>query len=72
MKNILIYLKIIQIKDNPNERGVKQFHSWKIKRFNPYNPLSYILILFAGIFVFVGAGINEIIEFGNPFKWSEK
>ncbi len=47
------------------ERGNK-------KRLNPYNPLSYILIvvvLFVALLLFGFIGIKNEVDFKNPFKW---
>lgn len=47
--------------------------SYKVRRINPYNPLSYIaiiLILIIGILMFGFMGIWKEVDVRNPFKWS--
>lgn len=60
MNNILIVLKIIQC------NGAKPAKF----RFNPYNPLSYLLYVIAAIFMILMFGLsNFITEYKNPFKY---
>lgn len=61
MKKILIKLQIVQVNSN------------KLRRLNPYNPLSYIIYIGAIIYVFLMYGItgfNDRDNFFNPFKWN--
>lgn len=66
MDKILKFLFILQEKENGSE---------KLFRINPYNPLSYIVIILLGILVILFTlimiiftdGINGVI---NLFKWN--
>lgn len=73
MRNLLIFLFIIQKKDNRN-REIKLGKGGMFSyRFNPFNPLSYIvilLILIFGILAFGIIGFTKEIDLVNPFKWS--
>lgn len=43
------------------------------KRFNPYNPLSYIVVLLflvAAIIMFGVVGFAKEVDHSNPFKWN--
>lgn len=76
MRNILVYLNVIQV--IYNEERVKNglpklgrgfFHAI---RLNPYNPLSYILIICVvvlGLILFGLVGFWEKVVLKNPFKW---
>lgn len=69
MRKILKLLFIIQEKDrfDPFKR------SYKVRRINPYNPLSYItiiLIMIVGLLMFGFVGIWKEVDVRNPFKWS--
>lgn len=44
----------------------------RVRRFNPWNPLSYLvagLALTMGILMFGFIGIKDQIDSANPFKW---
>lgn len=48
------------------------FHERKMKRLNPYNPLTYIVILLTfviGIILFGLIGFWKEIDSENPFKY---
>jgi len=62
MRNILKFLRVIQT-DSNGERH----------RLNPYNPLSYIVIILIpiiGILMFGFVGFWKEVDFSNPFKWN--
>lgn len=43
------------------------------RRFNPYNPLSYIVVvlfLVAAIIMFGVVGFAKEVDHSNPFKWN--
>jgi len=68
LKKILV----IQEKSNKNrvEKLGKGFST--AKRFNPYNPLTYIVlfsILLIGILLFGVVGIWKEVDLRNPFSW---
>lgn len=44
----------------------------KKKRINPYNPISYLVIVLAtiiGILMFGFVGVFDQVDEKNPFKW---
>jgi len=75
-RKTLKYLKILQEVSNEERKkqGLKRLGNFsKAKRLNPYNPLSYIALIFiliVGIFMFGFVGFWKETETGNPFKWS--
>lgn len=75
LKKVLIYLFIVQEVDNRRRvrRGLSRLGrgGYKASRLNPYNPLSYILLIglfIVGVVLFGVCGIRE--EFPNPFRWN--
>ena len=76
MKKTLKFLKIIQTVSNEKryKNGLKKLGRGFLKahRFNPYNPLSYIviaLIPIVGILMFGFVGFWKEVDCKNPFKW---
>ena len=76
MKKALEFLKIIQTVSNEkrHKNGLKRLGRghFNAHRFNPYNPLSYIviaLIPIVGILMFGFVGISKELDCKNPFKW---
>lgn len=71
-KKILKSLAIIQEVSNKN-RTPKLGRGFMVaRRFNPYNPLSYIalvLIVIVGVLMFGFVGFWEETDKKNPFKW---
>jgi len=70
------YLKIVQEVSNEerHKQGLKRLGRghFEAHRFNPYNPLSYITIIFVlivGISMFGFIGFWKEISNPNPFKW---
>ena len=77
MKKILISLRIIQIVSNEerHKKGLKRLGRgfWEAHRFNPYNPLTYIALIFIlilGILMFGFVGVWKEVDIKNPFKWN--
>jgi len=76
-RKILKYLHILQEVSNEerHEQGLKRLGRgyFKSQRFNPYNPLSYIALIFilvAGILMFGLVGLfKETTSSSNPFMW---
>ena len=68
MTSILKFLKILQIHNN--EKGIKKGRGFfKAYRMNPYNPLSYILIVISIPILLILFGIVGLVkEAKNPFK----
>lgn len=70
MDKILLDLKIVQEKSVPtgNFGGIYKVYT----RMNPYNPLSYIVILITAILYIVLYGVvgfyKDLVR--NPFKWN--
>lgn len=71
-KKILKFLFILQEVSNKN-RPKKLGNGFLIaRRFNPYNPLSYIaviLLLVVGLLLFGFVGLWKETDCSNPFKW---
>lgn len=77
IRKILIKLRVIQVIDNEerNRNGVKRKGRgfMEARRLNPYNPLSYIVVVVGaiiGIILFGFVGIFSEIDTKNPFKWN--
>lgn len=73
IKKIVIGLKILQEEDNSqrSKKGLKKLGKGynKAYRLNPYNPLSYLVVLFVfPVLAFVST-IETLIKLGNPFVW---
>lgn len=66
MKKLFLKLKIVEKHRN---KGIENI------RFNPYNPLSWVVILLAAISVIVYGAIKGMlvtlkeVTSKNPFKW---
>ena len=76
-RKILKYLKVVQVVSNEqrHKQGLKRLGSgyFNAHRFNPYNPISYIvlvIILIAGIIAFGFIGFWKETDLRNPFKWN--
>ena len=64
-KKILKLLLILQERREMSEGGYSE-----AIRFNPYNPLSYVLLAIMALVCFVLFGITGFRqEWENPFKW---
>ena len=76
MQNLLTKLKILQTVDNQKRtnQGLKKLGKgyFNAHRLNPYNPLSYLLLLLAFPLSLSYSLIKEIylIFNENPFKWN--
>jgi hypothetical protein len=76
LKKILTRLRIVQTVSNEkrHEQGLKRLGRgyFEAHRFNPYNPLSYIVlitILIVGILMYGLVGVWGQTTTINPFKW---
>lgn len=66
---VLIKLKVVQERDNPSK--LFSIYEPKEYRLNPYNPLSYILLIILEL-VYFFYNIYLVIKSNkitNPFKW---
>jgi hypothetical protein len=64
MRALLKLIWVIQEK-----KGLK---GRRVRRINPWNPLSYlvtVMVLIIGILTFGFVGIKDQIDSANPFKW---
>jgi len=64
MRKLLNKILVLQEK-----RGIK---GRLIRRINPWNPISYIVVLLAtllGLIMFGFSGIKDQFDGTNPFKW---
>jgi hypothetical protein len=64
MKRLLISLKIIQEKKIKDPLGV----TYKQRRLNPYNPLTYVVIICSLI---IGLLMYGFVGLWNEVNWSE-
>ncbi len=72
LRKILRKLNVIQEIDNKNRKPQLGKGFSKAIRINPYNPLSYIVILLTflvGVIMFGVVGFWKEIDTKNPFKW---
>lgn len=70
--NILKRIWVLQEVSNKNRLPTLGKGFSIARRFNPYNPLSYIVIvlLFAiGILMYGFYGFWKEVDYQNPFKW---
>lgn len=75
MKDILKSLKIVQVVSNEerHKNGLKRLGKgyFNAYRFNPYNPLSYIVFIISIPILILLYGILGLFEkIYNPFKWN--
>lgn len=76
MRNFLKRIYVLQVIDNElrQENGQKKIGRGfsRAYRINPFNPLSYLVIvitLFFGITLFGLVGFWQQTDIKNPFKW---
>lgn len=74
MKKILINLKIVQVVSNEerHKNGLKRLGRgyFDAYRLNPFNPLSYILVIITIPVLLLLYGFIGLFEKAvNPFKW---
>jgi membrane protein insertase Oxa1/YidC/SpoIIIJ len=74
MKELLIKLKIVQVVSNEQRHkdGLKRLGKgyFKADRLNPFNPLSYILIVVTIPVILIMYGFVSSFEKAiNPFMW---
>jgi len=72
VKKILKYLFILREVSNKNRTPKLGRGYSSARKFNPYNPLSYIallLFLIVGIVLFGFVGFWRETDIKNPFKW---
>ena len=78
IREFLLAIHVLQIKKvevtltskDGLERKVVGFRNWR--RINPYNPLSYLMIivvLFSALLLFGFVGMWKEIDLRNPFNW---
>jgi len=70
--NILKFLYIVQEVPNIGRKVPLGGGFRTAKRFNPWNPISYLavlLFLVAGIIMFGIVGVTKEVDHKNPFKW---
>ena len=61
------YLGVLQDGIKTDRRGTRG-----IKRLNPYNPISYlviVLVFVSGFIMFGVVGFWKEVDLSNPFKW---
>ena len=75
MKKLLKFILVLQEVDNRKRENEKRLGRGFMyaRRFNPYNPLTYVVFVFAfliGIIMFGVVGVWKEIDRSNPFKWN--
>ncbi len=73
MRKFLKRIGVIQEYDNQKNKIKKGRGFFKSYRINPYNPLSYIVVILIFIFgiIFFGIiGFWKQTDSSNPFKWN--
>ena len=74
MKELLIKLKIIHVVSNEERRkaGIKILGKgyFKAYRFNPFNPLSYVLIIIIPVIFLMHGFVGVFKKVINPFQWN--
>lgn len=75
MRKILIVLKVVQIVSNEerHKNGLKRLGKGYLKahRLNPYNPLSYVLVILTiPILLLMYGFIGSFERLINPFVWN--
>lgn len=77
MKKILKFLKVTQYVSNEErqKQGLKKLGRgfFTAHRMNPWNPLSYfiiIIVILVGIILFGIIGFWKHVDIENPFKWN--
>lgn len=74
MRKILLALKVIQIEDNEarNKNGLKRLGKgfFKAYRLNPFNPISYAIVICSIPILLLMYGFVGLYERAvNPFLW---
>jgi hypothetical protein len=74
MKELFIKLKIVQVVSNEqrNKEGLKRLGNgyFKAYRLNPFNPLSYILVVVTIPVILLMYGfVGSFEKACNPFQW---
>jgi hypothetical protein len=70
MKTILKKIKVIQVKKVIVKNQLDGYETYEMCRANPYNPLSYIYLIYINLLVLVFYGVVGFLEeFKNPFKY---
>lgn len=72
MEKLLKYLFILQEVSNEDRSPKLGRGHFNARRFNPYNPLSYlavIIIIIVGLILFGVIGFWKETDGKNPFKW---
>jgi hypothetical protein len=73
MSKFLKFIFVLQEVSNKNRNPKLGRGFLTARRFNPYNPLSYIvlmLISIVGITMFGFVGFWKEVDITNPFKWN--
>jgi len=76
-RKVLKSLLIVQEKEwditTRKKFGGKEYHYKRIhRRFNPFNPLTYVflaIVIILGVILFGFVGFNKEVQMGNPFKF---
>lgn len=72
MRKLLTILNIVQIVSNKGKNPKLGKGYNKAYRFNPYNPLTYIVLvigIIVGIIMFGFVGLWKEVDVKNPFDW---
>ena len=73
MSKFLKFIFVLQEVSNKNRNPKLGRGFITARRFNPYNPISYIVLILIpiiGIAMFGVVGFWKEVEITNPFKWN--
>lgn len=73
IREILKYILVIQEVSNKDREPRLGRGFLTAKRLNPYNPLSYVIVVFTiiiAILMFGFYGFWKEVDHENPFKWN--
>lgn len=71
MRKFLKYIFVLQEVPNKDKKLGRGFDT--AARLNPYNPLSYLVVIISfviAIFMFGFVGFRKEVDLDNPFKWN--
>jgi hypothetical protein len=67
---LLQIMLVLQERPHPDNAG-RRFKLTNQERYNPYNPVSYFVILLSVLYSLIYYFIKNVVEFWRkPFKWS--
>jgi len=71
-KELLKLIWVLQEDFAYREHPIGGGYNYKVRRINPFSPLSYIILflgVITGFFLYGIVGFWDVIDIRNPFKW---